>query len=362
MSETARVTLRDIAAKLGVSHVTVSLALKNHPRISVQRREEVRRLADEMGYAPDPMLSSLIVYRQSKRPAEIHSALAWVNHWENPAGLRKVREFDGYWQGAAEASQRFGYRLDEFIWEPKMSAKRFETILLTRNVRGILVPPHDRQPDWGDFDWSRFSTVRFGMSAKTPDSHIVTADQMRGVMLAMEKIHGYGYKRIGFVMNAALDRRVGGNFIAGYYAAERQLSLPHPLPPLALPENDFAESRRLIQKWLAQHKPEAILTNSAIVPQALEDLHVRVPEDVALAGTTVYDLPIAAGLNQHPEEIGRVAVELLVSMINSYDRGTPRVPRRVLIDSEWVDGPSLPPRSEAIPSRAAKTASRAKAA
>jgi DNA-binding LacI/PurR family transcriptional regulator len=163
-------------------------------------------------------------------------------------------------------------------------------------------------------------------------------------------------------MNAALDRKVGGNFIAGYYAAERQLSLPHPLPPLALPENDFAESRRLIQKWLAQHKPEAILTNSAIVPQALEDLHVRVPEDVALAGTTVYDLPIAAGLNQHPEEIGRVAVELLVSMINSYDRGTPRVPRRVLIDSEWVDGPSLPPRSEAIPPHAVKTASRAKAA
>jgi DNA-binding LacI/PurR family transcriptional regulator len=360
MSETARVTLRDIAAKLGVSHVTVSLALKNHPRISVQRREEVRRLAEEMGYAPDPMLSSLIVYRQGKRPAEIHSALAWVNHWENPSGLRKVREFDGYWQGAAEAAQRFGYRLDEFIWEPKMSAKRFETILLTRNVRGILVPPHERQPDWGDFDWSRFSTVRFGLSSKTPDSHIVTSDQMRGVMIAMEKIHSYGYQRIGFVMNAALDRKVGGNYIAGYYAAERQLALSPALPPLGLPE-DYAESRELVREWLARHKPDAILTNSGSVPRILEDLRVRVPEDVALAGTTIYDLPISAGLNQHPEEIGRVAVELLVSMINVYDRGTPRVPRRVLIDSEWVDGPSLPPKNTETPVRSGKSSGRAKA-
>ena len=361
MSETARVTLRDIAAKLGVSHVTVSLALKNHPRISVQRREEVRRLAEEMGYAPDPMLSSLIVYRQSKRPAEIHSALAWVNHWENPSGLRKVREFDGYWLGAAEAAQRFGYRLDEFIWEPKMSAKRFETILLTRNVRGILVPPHRTPPDWGDFDWNRFSTVRFGLSAKTPDSHIVTADQMRGVMLAMEKIHTYGYKRIGFVTSAELDRKVGGNFLAGYYAAERQLGLEPALPLLALPE-DFAASRQLMRDWLARHKPDAILTSSTVVPRILEDLGVRVPQDVALAGTTIYDLPISAGLNQHPEEIGRVAVELLVSMINAYDRGTPRVPRRVLIDSEWVDGPSLPPKAEVARPRPARGASRAKAA
>jgi DNA-binding LacI/PurR family transcriptional regulator len=140
-----------------------------------------------------------------------------------------------------------------------------------------------------------------------------------------------------------------------------QVGLVPALPLLALPE-DFAASRQLMRDWLARHKPDAILTSSTVVPRILEDLGVRVPQDVALAGTTIYDLPISAGLNQHPEEIGRVAVELLVSMINAYDRGTPRVPRRVLIDSEWVDGPSLPPKAEVARPRPARGASRAKAA
>ena len=41
-----RVPLRDIARELGVSHVTVSLALRNHPRISEATRSRVQLKAD----------------------------------------------------------------------------------------------------------------------------------------------------------------------------------------------------------------------------------------------------------------------------------------------------------------------------
>lgn len=353
MSSNARVTLRDIANRLGVSHVTVSLALKNHPRISVRRREEVQRIAEEMGYSPDPMLSSLIVYRQGKRPQEIHSALAWINHWKNPSGLRKLREFDGYWRGAEETAQRYGYRLDEFVWEPRMSARRLETILLTRNVRGILIPPHQEQPDWGDLDWGLFSVVRFGLSVRSPYTHLVTADQMRGVIQAVETIYDYGYSRIGFICDENLDRKVGGNFAAGFYASQRLLDLPHALPVLAV-GNEPAKARRQIRQWIDRHKPDAILTNVPELPGILDQLGIRVPDDIALAGTTIYDTPISAGLNQHPEEIGRVAVEMLVTMINGYDRGTPAVPRRVLVESQWVDGASLPRKTSPVKGGAAK--------
>jgi LacI family transcriptional regulator len=66
-----RVTVYDIAEKLGVSHVTVSLALRNHPSISEKRRVQVRKLADEMGYAPDPHLAALAAYRRTNAPARI---------------------------------------------------------------------------------------------------------------------------------------------------------------------------------------------------------------------------------------------------------------------------------------------------
>lgn len=59
----APVSLRDLGRHLGVSHVTVSLALREHPRISESTRAKVRKAAEEFGYQPDPMLQSLARYR-----------------------------------------------------------------------------------------------------------------------------------------------------------------------------------------------------------------------------------------------------------------------------------------------------------
>ena len=121
-----RITVYDIAEKLGVSHATVSLALRNHPGISRQRREQVKKIAEAMGYAPDPHLAALAAYRRAKAPAEIRSAIAWVNHWEQPERLRKLREFDLYWRGASEAAKRLGYNLEEIRWTPDYSARRLQ--------------------------------------------------------------------------------------------------------------------------------------------------------------------------------------------------------------------------------------------
>jgi DNA-binding LacI/PurR family transcriptional regulator len=166
-----RVTIYDIAARAGVSHSTVALALKNHGRISVGRRKQIHKLAADMGYSPDPLLAVLATYRTQLHPTKLQNAIAWINHWDQPEKLRKEhREFDAYWRGAETAAGRFGYRLEEFRWEPKMTARRFEQILLTRAIRGVLIPPHFVVPDWGDFDWTKFSVIRFGLSVPQPDS------------------------------------------------------------------------------------------------------------------------------------------------------------------------------------------------
>jgi LacI family transcriptional regulator len=53
------VSIQDIATKVGVSKTAVSLALRNHPRISVSRREEVQRVALELGYETNLLARSL---------------------------------------------------------------------------------------------------------------------------------------------------------------------------------------------------------------------------------------------------------------------------------------------------------------
>jgi DNA-binding LacI/PurR family transcriptional regulator len=349
--ESKRVTLRDIAERLGVSHVTISLALRNHYSIPARRRDQVRKVAKQMGYAPDPMLSSLAVYRQNKRPPRIQNSLAWINHWEQPERLRgEHREFDGYWRGAAKAGERFGYRLEEVRWPEGSSARRFQQILVTRNVRGLLIPPHPTPPDWGKFEWSRFSVIRFGQSVAFPHSHLVTADHFQGVVMAIRRISDYGYRRIGLVLCGDFDRRLGGNHTGGFHAAARLFNLPSTCPPLMTDEPTYRErpdeARKKLKQWLAKHAPDAILTSVPQIPEMVRDLGLRIPDQIAVAGTSIYDVPAEAGINQNPETIGRIAVETLVAQIHVNDRGEPSAPCRILVESHWQDGKSLPRKRE----------------
>jgi DNA-binding LacI/PurR family transcriptional regulator len=91
------VTVRQIAGRLNISHTTVSRALKDDPCITAAVRQKVRRMAELMGYQPDPMLAALAHYRRSNVAHPIASALAWINCWPEPERLRTFKEFDLYW-------------------------------------------------------------------------------------------------------------------------------------------------------------------------------------------------------------------------------------------------------------------------
>jgi len=82
-----------------------------------------------------------------------------------------------------------------------------------------------------------------------------------------------------------------------------------------------------------------------VIPAMLRELNHRIPEDIAVAGMAV-DVPVDAGIDQHSEAIGGIAVETLVSQINLNERGVPSDPYRVLVESRWRDGKSLPPRKQ----------------
>src|SRR5689334_6391252 len=57
------VSIEDIAHAAGVSHSTVSRALRDSPLISADVRAHIRRLADEMGYTPNAIAQSLQMQR-----------------------------------------------------------------------------------------------------------------------------------------------------------------------------------------------------------------------------------------------------------------------------------------------------------
>jgi LacI family transcriptional regulator len=342
-----RVSLRDVAREIGVSHVTVSLALRGDPRVSVERRREVEEVARRLGYRPDPMLSALSAFRQSKRPAAIHSAIAWLNQWPQPKDLCRHREFQAYWEGASETAERLGYHLEEFIVPPDMHTARLEKILATRNIRGILIPPHSYGLDLPEFNWGQFSVVRFGISVQHPRAHIVTSDQSHCGSLAFGRANEYGYRRIGYVTARRFERNTNGNFRAGFLAAQdAAVPLAQHVPVLTLETEEEANSRaaddRSLRAWLEEHRPDALVTTVSRLHSALPSLGYRVPEDIAVAALSLLDGNFDAGVDQNSREIGRVAMSTLAGFVHQNERGIPQYMRRVLVEGRWVDGSSLP--------------------
>jgi LacI family transcriptional regulator len=337
-----RITMLDIARHLDLDQSTVSLALRNHPRISAVTRDKVHHAAATLGYRPDPMLSALATYRQAGRPHDITAELAWVNRWSSPEKFHAFREFDGYWRGAMAAARDGGYRLETFnLGDAPLS--RLERILRARNITGLVIPPHHGGcNEWSGMDFSGFNIVRIGHSVRLA-AHAVGCDQTAAAILGFNRIHARGYRRIGFVTHPGAE--VSSRFRAGFLFAQENTSDHVHLPTLLLQEKDVATDRNDLACWLKHHRPDAILTTSAPLRGLLADLGVRVPHDIALAGTSVLDGNAEAGIDQRPEEIGRAAIELIESLFAHGHRGVPEVPRMVTVASRWVDGASLPARS-----------------
>lgn len=335
-----RVTLRDIASHLGVSHTTISRALHNAPDISRALRDRVQAAARELGYKPDPMLSALAHYRRGRNQSPVGAELAWINHWPNPKKLRSYKEFNLYWQGAYAEAERCGFRLEEFILENNLSLDRLEKVLRARNIRGILLPPRgDAGPDYQQFNWEDFCIVRFGHSITYPHAHLVTSDQLTDGVIAYENIWKHGYRRIGLVTSVKMNTRFG----AGFMFSQMKWSPQTRLPVLTLTHERPESDRQQLKAWLKANRPDAILTDVCELHDLLSKVDCRVPQDIGLAALSVLDGNADAGINQNSEEIGRAAIQLLISLINHNECGIPTICRELLVEGQWVDGSTLPP-------------------
>lgn len=334
--------MMDVAREVGVTQAAVSLALKNHPRISEARRKEIRAVAERLGYRPNAMATSLAHHRYESRIIPTEAGFAWINGWPEPENMHKHYQFEAYWKGASKAAENFGYRLNEFVVSKEMSLSRIEKILRARNISGILIPPHGGiDVPWHHFNWDNFSVVRFGLTARNlPPFHAVTSDGSGNAYLAFMKIKEKGYKRIAFV--SLIEKEWKG--LAGFSQAQFTVPEKQRIPPLLHQFDEGPPNLERTRKWLEKYRPDAILIDHWQFLDQLKQLGLTAPRDFGLATTAFPDVPIDSGIDQNPEEIGRVAVLLLLSQLRDNARGVPIISRQVLVEGKWQEGKSLPSR------------------
>ena len=184
-------TLKDIASRVGVSHVTVSHALRNSPLVKEQTRLRILEVANEMGYQPNFAARSLI--NSSTQTLGIYVA---PRPWSGLGHSYENRILIGIEQAAKQA----GYDLMLINLTGDDSGDVCVQKLAQRRVDGLMLINPDAQASWVT-ELAKFTqhVVMIDPARTNPLFRSVVFDNTQAVRLAMEHLHGLGHRRIGFL-------------------------------------------------------------------------------------------------------------------------------------------------------------------
>lgn len=336
---TPRTTQEDVARRAGVHRTTVSLALKDHPRIPAATRKRVQRVADQLGYMPDPMLSSLVAYRTQKRPVIFHGTLGWLVSSAEDFRWQEVPHFRAAYEGAVARARRCGFELETFdLNTAGLSAGRLAQILRARNITGLLLCPQRIPHARLEFAWEKFSAVTFGYGVAEPRLHTVSPAHYLAIRRIMAELRALGYRRIGLAFDAVQNERTEGHNLAAYLVAEDAMRRPPAVPPLLAPYTEVTA----LGRWIDRHRPDVVVSGAYYVLEMLRELDVSAPDDLGVACPCIPTLDTGlAGVFEDWTHIGGIAVDLLVAMLNRGERGPPARPQRLHVEGPWAPGRTL---------------------
>ncbi|MCC5843017.1 MAG: LacI family DNA-binding transcriptional regulator [Verrucomicrobia bacterium] len=327
-----RIKQKDIADALGVHVTTVSKALKNHPGVAEATRLRVMEAAEKMGYRPDPVLQSLVAYRQRNASPVYRATLAWFCNYPEGSDMRVHAGYDDYLAGAREEADRLGYRLDVFHnpGDPRNPAPVFRT-LRARGIRGMVLAPQACPGVDIAHDFADFSVVTIGFTLTAPRVHLVTNDHFGTMLTMVERVRALGHVRPGAYLSEVDNHRMGRRARGALesYSRDRRLPVLRYETP----------SRKAFLDWLRRHPGlDALITReeraAAWLRQACRPLPVY---NYALSSP---DGP-GPGMYHNNRRIGSAAVDLLARMISRNETGIPDFPLRVMLDSLWVPAPAV---------------------
>jgi LacI family transcriptional regulator len=338
--EVKRVTLRDIARVSGVHLATVSRALRKDSQVGEQTTREVCRIAEEMGYKPDPMLAALSAYRsQTKKPA-YHATISWITNDYTRHGWNNCTTFDLYFKGARERAAQMGYQLEEFwLREPGITPKRASSILKHRGISGLIIAPQPKPKMRVRLNFDDFSAIALGFTTAWPTLNIVTNHHFHAMSMVVRHIRAHGYRRIGLSVNLGHDGR-SNHAWTGAFLALQQLWPAKQRIPLLPAEGG---TRAKLEEWLKKYRPDVVVSYDAMALQ-LAELGYRIPQDIGFAtymGSPEYANRTLAGIDENAYQTGFAAVNQLVAMMHRGERGVPKVPQCLLVDASWREGETL---------------------
>ncbi len=327
--------MNQLAKVAGVSVSTVSRALRSQPSIPEATRRRIQQLADKLGYRPDPMLEALGAYRRRLAKKEYRPTLAVVAtsvDWREDLACRL------YHEGAQRRAEALGYQLEVFVVSAgKLSSERLAGILETRGIRGVLILPILDVSVNLDLLPGKFLVVAAGYKFTSPFINRVSINHFAAVGGALQKLAAMGYRRPGLALRAEPAKRAPsgvthvGQLWKGGYLAE----CAKQFPDLRIPVIQPADGRQL-DRWRKRHRPDVIISQDRQIGRLMGSGSAR--PDVPIVYTMVDDDATLTGIHQNSWQVGRRAVDLLVTDLYRAESDAVIAPVTLLVGTAWQEG------------------------
>jgi LacI family transcriptional regulator len=327
------VTLKDIAERVGKSVPTVSRALAGFDDISPKTREEVQRVALEMGYEPNTTARNL----QKQRTDTIALILPSANvlRFSDPF-------FSEFLSGIVDQAAQYNFYLSISTETPKDGHGTYAKYIRNRRFDGFVVVRTQRQD-------SRIDTLRqhnvpfvaFGRTESDNDFPFVDEDGRYSIRQIVDHLVGLGHKRIACIteptyLTKSYHRLQG--FLEGIEA--------HHLPydPALIIESKFRQrSGRLSALELLNlpEPPTAIVACNDLLAlgaiSAAQEMGLVVGRDISITGfddilLAEHANPPLTTVHQPAHQLGTMVAQMLLKII----KGEPVTTKQIILKPSLV--------------------------
>jgi LacI family transcriptional regulator len=312
------VKLEDLAKKLGVSKVTISKALRNHPDISQATTHKVKELADKLGYMPNYMAKNL----SSRKSNIIGLVIPKIAHVFFASVIESVYNtaFENNYETVLTVSQELAARERKHILS-----------LLSMRVDGLIISITQETKDTKIFDMVLNRGVPLVFIDRVPEMKgisSITVDDFGGAFSATEYAIKKGYKKIAHI-GGYHHINIGKRRYDGFAEAMKKHKIP--IKSGWVVEGGFGEKdgyNGFLKIYNSGNIPEYIFAVTYPVAlgikTAAQELGVGIPEDVKLTcfgkDTLNPFFPSTFNfVNQPTVELGKEAVNLIIEQIDNKD-------------------------------------------
>jgi DNA-binding LacI/PurR family transcriptional regulator len=341
------VTIKDVAKEAGVSHTTVSRALRDHPAISIKTTNRIRKIADELGYVPNTVARGLKTSRSGV------------------LGVIVRRIVDPYFievlHGIEDVLQAEGYSL--FLAASNKDLEREKKIIRTMSehrVDGVIIcstqvsQGHQRQLNKLGVP----SVLINNQALDDVPAPSVFHDDANGSRLSTMHLIELGHSKICYLGN---DRagKTNEDRLCGYKKALQDNDLPIRPAYIIKGENGLAEGGAMAAKQvlLLPDRPTAIICYNDMmaigVIRTLTQAGLRIPEDCSIVGfdnieLSAFTQPPLTTFDQPKYEIGRVAAQMMLIVLEANAVKAPCAEVKVLRGELKIRSSTAPPVSKPI--------------